>query len=296
MIKYKAIDNEGTLIKSSLTPFSFPAGEAHIKAEPQRSLEKTEIAIIYPDSTSLHDDLFKLAMWSDALTRAGMRTGNYARRVVIMPYLPGARADRGEPFGLEVYMNFFSEQLDGCEIYSYDVHSEVGINLLGKEFGPDSHMKAYELLERRFSSKDYEIVIAPDKGAVGRASEVAQTLGLPLVTAEKVRDFQTGKLKGYSISEARSVIRDYNRVLVVDDICDGGGTFALLANAIDEAGLIVALDLYVSHGIFSGNALENLSKSYRQVFTTNSYDPLRTLPANFHRLDVIRPLLERANV
>jgi ribose-phosphate pyrophosphokinase len=82
----------------------------------------------------------------------------------------------------------------------------------------------------------------------------------------------------------------------VDDICDGGGTFLGLAEA---TGLPWSrVDLYVSHGVFSKNALDNLRERFEYVYTTNSYNPKRDLNdaddfGAFERFDVIRLLLSK---
>jgi ribose-phosphate pyrophosphokinase len=92
------------------------------------------------------------------------------------------------------------------------------------------------------------------------------------------------------------------RWLLVDDICDGGGTFNGILNELNAmevpgGGYYPAtpndsLDLYVSHAVFSGNAFENL-RCFGTVYTTNTYEPTRTLPDNYVRIDVISTLLKR---
>ena len=59
-------------------------------------------------------------------------------------------------------------------------------------------------------------------------------------------------------------------ILVVDDICDGGGTFLLLAEALRKAGIDNNLELYVSHGIFS-KGTDIIYKSFYPIYTTNSF-------------------------
>ena len=56
--------------------------------------------------------------------------------------------------------------------------------------------------------------------------------------------------------------------LIVDDICDGGGTFIGLANELKNknAG---KLYLAVSHGIFS-RGFDDLEKCFTKIFTTDS--------------------------
>lgn len=266
MIRFKAIDSSGSLVNSALTPFTFPAGEAHLKVEDRRTLEDTEIALLTPTPESLHTDLFHLAMWNDHIARYNAHSGHTVRRVAMLPYFPGARADRGTPFGLGVYAKFIDD-LGLDQLIVFDPHSPVT-----KELLPDAFVLEPADVIPTLPDLAYDGIIAPDAGAVERAGRVATTLGIPLLTATKKRNFHTGRLEGYNAPEG---IVPGHRYLVVDDICDGGGTFMLLANALDEFG--VSLDLWVSHGIFSGKALEILPTKYQKIYTTTSYDTERWL-------------------
>jgi ribose-phosphate pyrophosphokinase len=304
MITFKAKTQSGEIIKSAISDFIFPAGEAHLKVEPKRELEPTEIAIIQPSADSLHDDLFKLAMWDDYLyTKAGVK------KVLILPYFPGARADRisagvEEPFGLGVYAEFITN-LNLDQIIIFDPHSEATELVLRGEIPEVTIVKSAELFAQpeinEYMSDIYNGIIAPDKGATQRATEVADVLGLPVYTAEKTRDPETGKLSGFKIDglpeSDSSTIDGYKLFLIVDDICDRGGTFVGLFNATGrEWG---GIDLFVSHGVFSSDALENLSGAFEAVYTTNSYNPKRHLEAGpedhtmFRRYDIIHLMLDK---
>ena len=280
MIRFKAVDSSGSYINSALSPFTFPAGEAHTKREDRRQVEPIEVAVIHPTPTSIHDDLFQLAMWNNYVRR----TSRFTKRIALIPYFPGARADRGVPAGLQIYADFVDE-LDLDEVVVFDPHSEALLDYLDWTGVVEPHD-----IILGSSLPSYDGIVAPDKGAVGRAGAVADALGLPLYKAEKVRDFDNGKLKGYSLDSTG--LADGSRLLVVDDICDAGGTFMLLADAAEQAAQHVTLDLYVSHGVFSKQATEILPTRYRHIYTTNSYDPERRLDEhNFTRLNVVGPML-----
>ncbi len=286
MITFKAREATGEIINSALHEFTFPAGEKHIKQTEYRPLQPVEIAIFQPDAATMHDDLFTLAMWSDNLVPAHPST----KSVLIMPYVPGARADRGLPHGLGIYGGFINE-LEIDQIIIFDPHSQATPELL----------KGYENLTVVYSDElfglkhmtavlnGYDGIIAPDKGAVDRATAVADLAGLPVFTATKERNEETGKLSNFKL-DGLPKDRTY---LIVDDICDGGGTFLGLAEA---SGLDYGqLDLFVSHGVFSKEALTNLGQKFGHVFTTNSYNPKRNLNEGriydkFRRFDVIRLL------
>jgi ribose-phosphate pyrophosphokinase len=108
----------------------------------------------------------------------------------------------------------------------------------------------------------YGGVIAPDKGAHDRAEQMADALGLDVTYGSKVRDVATGRLSDFEIT-----VEPGKHYLVVDDICDGGGTFIGLGEKIREQGAFA--DLYVTHGIFSKGTTE-LKKIYKNIYTTDS--------------------------
>lgn len=300
MITFKAKTATGEIIKSALSPFNFPAGEAHIKREEQRELEPTEIAIIQPDADSIHDDLFALAMWDDYITRENRdlygTPEKRSKRVLVLPYMPGARADRGTPFGLSVYADFV-RNLELNQIILFDPHSGATGDELHAAADTLTIVHSDELFDQvtmRAVLNGYDGIIAPDKGAKRRAQAVADVAGLPVYTATKERDEATGKLSNFQLE-----LPEEGKFLIIDDICDGGGTFlGLLAASGRGMGMV---DLYVSHGVFSKEAQKNLSDKFEFIFTTNSYNPARNLndhlepdayPA-FRRFDVIRLLLSK---
>ncbi|QIK63332.1 ribose-phosphate pyrophosphokinase [Leucobacter viscericola] len=238
-----------THTNSAAEPFRFPGGEWHLRVP-------TAEAPAFARVTGCDaNDLVVLGLWADWVHSLGHRA------VAHLPYLPAARADRGTPFGAQVYANLINTcNLD--EVVVFDPHSPVAPSLINNVRIVES---TAVIAERVIPSGNYEAILAPDAGAVHRAQLVADRMGLPLFTATKSRDFDTGKLTGFHAPEN---LPRLGRVLVVDDICDGGGTFMGLAKATglhrDQ------LDLWVSHGIFSGRAPQ-LRESYGTVFTTDSH-------------------------
>ena len=241
---------------------NFPAGEAHIKVinENDHKGPLTEIARVYGYDAQ---DLMTVAMWSNSSHQRGAAT------VLEMPFLPGARQDRGLPFGAKVYGDFINTMnLD--QVICFDPHSPVMPGRIDRITIVDSAPLIRHHIVGRPDSDEraqrYTGIIAPDAGAVSRAQHVAKLCGLPLYRALKHREPDTGELSGFSCEP----LPEDGKYLIVDDICDGGGTFAGLAGA---TGLPAAqLGLYVSHGVFSGNAV-NLPNYFSDIYTTDSYPP-----------------------
>jgi ribose-phosphate pyrophosphokinase len=108
----------------------------------------------------------------------------------------------------------------------------------------------------------YSGIIAADKGGQDRAEQFAKAMDLPIYYGSKHRDVSTGRLTGFALEPI-----PFGHYLVVDDICDGGGTFIGLAKKIREQGCFA--DLFVSHGIFS-KGTDELKKYYKNIYTTDS--------------------------
>ena len=256
MLSFHSREAHGWLIHSTDAPMTFPAGEQHIK---EHAGDNETPVCVRIDGTDMNE-YASAAMWIDLQHQRG------AQVTAAIPYLPGARQDRGRPFGAKVYADLINA-MHADRVVAVDPHSPVIVELI-------DNLVVYPLarIVRRAVGKKYDGhwetpyvgVIAPDAGAVERAGDVAAALHLPLYKASKTRDFETGRLSGFQCEDLPSE----GRLLVVDDICDGGGTFRGLAEA---TGLPKErLDLWVTHGVFSG-AADKLRDHFGRIHTTDSH-------------------------
>jgi ribose-phosphate pyrophosphokinase len=111
----------------------------------------------------------------------------------------------------------------------------------------------------------YCAVVSPDAGAEKRASRFAKAWKVPLVHAWKTRSVIDGSISGFGVEPF--ACEAGKKVLVVDDICDGGGTFLGLGEKLLQ--LEIKADLFVTHGIFS-KGTKSLLKVFENVYTTDS--------------------------
>lgn len=264
----------GFLAEPMFESMYFPAGEAHVKIIPEKERKDVGRLTQYARINNADgNDLMILQMWADAVHNRGEEA------ILEMPYLPGARADHPEEliYGAAVYADIIN-QMDLEKVICFDPHSpkmpEMIRNIEVRSSTPliRQHIVGHA---DRGGPQRYQGIIAPDKGAIERATHVALATHLPLFRAEKHRNPDTGKLSGFSCEP----LPDEGEFLVVDDICDGGGTFAGLAEA---TGLPKErLGLYVSHGVFSGYAYRLLDH-FGEIWTTDSLDTC-------HNLDGVYP-------
>lgn len=256
MISFHARQKDGWLIDSQDTPMTFPAGEQHIKDHAPDS----EVPLCVRVAGTDMSEYVSAAMWIDLQHQRGHEVA------ALIPYLPGARQDRGRPFGAKVYADMINA-MHADRVISIDPHSPVVTELVDNlEIFPAARL-VRQGVGRKIAGEwetPYAGIIAPDAGAVERATVTARALHLPVFRAEKHRDFETGKLSGFSCE----ALPERGRFLVVDDICDGGGTFRGLAEA---TGLPKErLDLWVTHGVFSGSA-DKLRDHFGRIHTTDSH-------------------------
>jgi ribose-phosphate pyrophosphokinase len=247
------VETEGGLGYVHRKTFQFSAGETQVRLSPlPTGVRKIRVRADIESSQTLVELLLTL----DAINNL-----EYQGPVgLTLPYLPYSRQDRacapGEAFALSVLVNCLVPYLGADDtITTWDVHSSVARTLFDSKFqGVFYNVSAASLLQNFELEKDVvfnpsTIVIAPDKGAVDRATEVQNVLGLErTVYATKVRNPDDGQILRTEVPE--DVNYRGKNLLIVDDICDGGRTFIELAKVLREYEPS-RIDLYVTHGIFS---------------------------------------------
>ena len=246
----------------------FSGGEVHVRLENEYlSAKEVTIGALLDSS----DSIMKLLMVTDALKRA-----NATKIIVILSYLPYARQDRvcniGEALSIKVLANIINSQ-NYYEVYVLDPHSDVGPALLNNCTIIPNHKFIKNVIDdvkERDGLDDSNIVIvSPDAGSNKKVKDLMKYLNSPelsMVKCDKTRDTLTGDLTGFEVY-ADSLA---NKIcIIVDDICDGGGTFNGLAEVLLKKG---ATNIYlaVTHGIFS-KGFEELSKNFDHIYTTQSF-------------------------
>jgi ribose-phosphate pyrophosphokinase len=249
-----SIDNKYITYKS----FVFSGGEVQVKLETSPIYHKDDVIIIHANVFS-SNDVMELLMVTDALRRYFFGV----RIKLKIPYLPYARQDRvcavGEALSLKPMCKLINSQgYDSVEVW--DVHSDVALGLL--ENVTNVHQSSFIYLVPKVNT----VLVAPDAGAVKKTAESAKAYGLPMVTASKIRDVNTGEITGTEVYSGH--IGDKN-FLIVDDCLDGGRTYQELAKKLRPL-TDGRIHLYVTHGIFSKGVdvvLENID----HVFVANLF-------------------------
>jgi ribose-phosphate pyrophosphokinase len=257
--------------------FKFPAGEVSVKITSDFYCPEEDLTAVIIAKGADSDMIFKIMLMKEALERKG-----FNKFILELPYLPYARQDRvcneGEAFSLKVFCNLINS-MNFSEVVVLDAHSDVGPALLNNCTNVDPYKHILDSIYEICGISDTEKlnIVSPDAGANKKCNKIYSKLihqfsDMPLnvigdlVKCDKTRDVTTGQLSGFEVFADDLKGHD---CLIVDDICDGGGTFLGLADELKKknAG---KLYLYVSHGIFS-KGIDILLEKFDMIFTTSSY-------------------------
>jgi ribose-phosphate pyrophosphokinase len=241
--------------------FSFPGGEQHIKLQMPVQLDHSYIT----HRARSFKDIELILLAADALRRIEAKNIE-----LLLPYFPAARQDRvmvkGEPLSVKVYADLINS-VNFDRVIIFDPHSEVTPALLNN----CEVLYNHEFIKTVIENIGHDLcLVSPDGGALKKIYKVSEYAGgIDVVECSKMRDVKTGALAGFRVNSDDLKGRN---CLIVDDICDGGGTFIGLANELKKKN---AGDLYlaVSHGIFS-RGFDELLKYFKTIFTTNSFQDI----------------------
>lgn len=250
-------------------PFQYPGGEWDLRHVPEIPADQGKVTLIADVRGADPNDLIKAALWGDVADRGNLMPPRVDPDFVIMlPYMPAARADRGIPLGVTVYARLIRGMTPTRTIIM-DPHSrQAELSLTATNLRVADHLP---LLKQALETSrlKYDGIIIPDKGAGDRAAQASGLYGWSTYQAGKVRDFETGKLSGFRMVDEPPAT---GNLLIVDDICDGGGTFKGLATHLQKEYGVgrERLGLWVTHGVFSGDA-DGLRSYFTDIMTTDSH-------------------------
>jgi ribose-phosphate pyrophosphokinase len=176
--------------------------------------------------------------------------------------------------------------LKRSKLVFFDVHSPR----IRRALGPSAReLSALPLFARTLSARVPEVIVSPDAGSIVRAKELARLLK-PKPGVAVVEKFRPKP----NVAVARHLHGDVRgkNTLVIDDMIDTGGTFSEAVKLILSQGAR-HVRLVATHGIFSGDARDRLSRlPVDEILVTN------TLPQVPHpkirTLDIVPLLLQES--
>lgn len=243
------------------TIISFSDGTIQINSFPTKIVKNSEVLLTAEILDS--DGIIALAQ-----TKNMIDANIDGPTTLLLKYLPYARYDRAmkkvDSFSLKVFTNFINS-LNFKEVQLIDPHSNVGSLLLNNCIEVTSQLDAIKTLN---IVEHYDYIISPDYGALKKANSIADHYKIPCIIALKKRNPSSGYTEFDRLVVEQDTDLNDKKLLIVDDICDGGATFINLAKGIRSQYNVSRLSLYVTHGLFSkGKELEGID----DLFCFNDY-------------------------
>lgn len=241
--------NKQTNCKTTMFPDKCP----HIRVDADLENEEVRVTCSLVDSNSL----ILLLQCSEALD------GLFAKKKeLVIPYLMGARYDRRMQKGDGIDLKVVATLINSCNferVYLYDVHSDVASVLINNSINISNKV----LVESY--NKENAVLICPDSGASKKVDGILKLN--PLITevvyCTKSRNLSDGKITLKVLTPEKCEDRN---CVIIDDLCDGGGTFLAIASQINPK----HLTLVVTHAIFS-NGIEIFEEGFDSLIISDSY-------------------------
>lgn len=209
---------------------------------------------------------------------------------LIMPYVPYSGMDRkinDQVFSLHIFANIINK-LGFRKVKVLDPHSAE----TNKQIKNLEEMDLNYYVSQAIQDFHPDILYFPDKGAREKYPSKINTMGLPVIYGNKVRDLKDkGKIISYE-TITNGIGLEGKRVLIIDDICRLGGTFVWAAEELKKLN-VKEIALYVSHcetGIFQGKLL-NIESPVTKVYVNDSEPAFIELMDNPNNIDKAKKLI-----
>lgn len=254
----------------------FSDGEFNFQIE--ENVRGSDVFIVQPTCPPTDRHLMELLIMQDTFMRASAE-----RVTAVLPYFGYARSDKKDrprvPIAAKLVANLITKA-GADRVLTVDLHAS---QIQGFFDIPVDHLYAAPIVVDYFRTNPIEdlVVVAPDTGGAERARAYAKRLDAGLALCDKRRERANE-------ADVMNVVGDVDgkNCLIVDDMCDTGGTICKVAKALHENG---AKEVYAcfTHAVLSGKAVENISTSYlKKIIVTN------TIPVG----DFAKPLLDNGRI
>jgi ribose-phosphate pyrophosphokinase len=255
----------------------FPDSEAYVRV-PMKSINAVRSEPVVVVATTFPDDgIVEALLMLEAIH--DVRSGNLQNLMgdgpenledvgpgifLAVPYFGYSRQDKrfqqGEVISASLIVRLLARHIDGLIVL--DLHAPSVLDDLDTPVEFVSAMP--EIAEHLKINVNPDFILSPDKGAIERASHVANLIGCKFSYLEKTRiDAHTIQHKPKDLDVDGAI------VAIVDDMISTGGTICKASDALLSQG---AKEVHAActHGLFTGGAITRLDDHVSGVHATDS--------------------------
>jgi ribose-phosphate pyrophosphokinase len=213
------------------------------------------------------DHLVELFMMLDIARSAGAKEVH-----AVIPYYSYARSDKKDAPRISITARLIADLLQtsgATHVMTMTLHSP---QVHGFFSVPADPLTARPLFAKYFLEQKLNpaetIVVSPDMGRVKPATRFAGRLGLPVAGADKRRISDNEVWIGGLFLKQ---VEGFKRALIYDDEIATGSTVLAVSKLLVETG-IEEIRVICTHGVFSGNCLQNLASipQISEIVTTDT--------------------------
>ncbi len=246
-----------------------------------------DVFIVQPTCPPTDAHLMELLVMLDAFRRSSAE-----RVTAVIPYYGYARSDKKDrprvPISAKLVANLIATA-GADRVLTMDLHAA---QIQGFFDIPVDHLYAAPVIIGYYQANPLPdlTVVAPDTGGAERARAYAKRLDARLAICDKRRERA-------NVAEVMNVVGEVRgrSWLIVDDMCDTGGSLTKVAKALKDAGA-ESIHACFTHAVLSGRACAQLADSdIEQMVITNTI-PLHDDACQMKNIKTlsIAPLLAKA--
>lgn len=240
--------------------------DGEILVEPEESVRGKHVFLVQSTCTPVSNNVMELLIAIDACRRASA-----AEITCVIPYFGYARQDRKTKPRQPITARLIADLLEASgadRVVTIDLHAT---QIQGFFKIPNDDLSAVALFGQYFRAKHIEhdiVVVSPDHGGATRARKLSESLNHAPVAIIDKRRLRPNE------AEAINIIGDVKdkAAIIIDDMIDTGGSMMGSIKMLYEKG---AKEVYCccTHGILSGNAVENIRNSpLKEIVLTNTIE------------------------
>ena len=263
----------------------FSDGEFNFQIE--ENVRGGDVFIVQPTCPPTDSNLMELLVMLDAFRRSSAE-----RVTAVIPYYGYGRSDKKDrprvPISAKLVANLLTTA-GAQRVLTMDLHAA---QIQGFFDIPVDHLYSAPVMIGYYQKNLLPnlTVVAPDTGGAERARAYAKRLDADLALCDKRREKA-------NVAEVMNVVGDVDgrSCLIVDDMCDTGGSLTKVSKALKDAGA-GRIHACFTHAVLSGEAIEHLEESdIEQIVITNTI-PLHDHACESKKIKVlsIAPLLAKA--
>jgi ribose-phosphate pyrophosphokinase len=228
----------------------FPSGEWYCQLK--ENVRGADVFLLQALCEPANDNVMQLLVMADAARRASAD-----RITAVIPYFGYQRQDRKDkprvPISAKLIMNIL-EASGINRVITMDLHAQ---QIQGFTDLPVDHLYFQPTLAKALKSLNIQVVVAPDIGAVKKASEYAEKEKLDVAFIVKKRHNDINVEMSQFVGDVKG-----KNVLVLDDLTESAGTIIMASKTCKDNG---AANIYaaVTHACISRIGVTRLNQAFK---------------------------------